>query len=272
MSEVTALTVAFAENHPDEIATFLAHRPAMEMLQFVAELPDAVAAAVVGRLAQGTAIIVLEAADQNQISRWMASAAPEDALNILLHIPETRRPDVLAAIRDRKLRRNLERLILYPDRTVGALANPSAPRLTDSTTVGEAIRLLRAGHSAEQEPVWIVDNHGRLRGLLDLGRLLNARSERTLLEDCLVPLIPLRAETSLPAANDAREWLTYSTLPVVDRDHHLLGALSRQRLLGKLTTAGQERGLADGLSVLAAGYFRFMAICIADLLPGGKRR
>ena len=272
MSEVTALTVAFAENHPDEIATFLAHRPPMELLQIVAELPDAVATAVVGRLPQGTAIIVLEAANQAQIARWMACAAPEDALNILLHVPGTRRPEVLAAIRDRKLRRTLERLILYPDRSVGALANPSAPRLTDSTPVGEAIRLLRAGHSADQEPVWIVDNQGRLRGLLDLGRLLNAGSERTLLEECLVPLIPLRAETSLPAASDAREWLKYSTLPVVDRDNHLLGALSRQRLLSKLTASGRQRGLADGVSALAAGYIRFMATCLADLLPGGPRR
>ncbi|MBX3705588.1 MAG: magnesium transporter [Pseudomonadales bacterium] len=270
MADADALTVAFAREHPEEVAALLARASAAEVLRVVADLPGELAPGVVARLGRTSARMVLDATDSTRVADWLSGAATEDAMSLLVQLDPGRRAEVLAEVRDRRLKRNLERLLVYPERTVGAIANPSVPRLGDGVTVGDAVRLLRRDAEQTDEPVWIVDAAGRLRGVLDFARILNARSEHTTLRDCAIVVLPLRAETSLKAAADAREWLKHAILPVVDGNNYLLGALSRQRLMAEVESSRREQGLTDGIATVAAAYIRFMASALADLLSGRR--
>ncbi len=171
------------------------------------------------------------------------------------------------------MRRTLERLVVYPRRTVGALVDPTVTRLQSATKLSRAIEMLRAGDQDELEWIWIVDDESRYVGLLDIGKALLSRSEQSRVEELTVPLEPLRAETSLVAARDIGEWVRHPELPVVDHKNHLLGALSRQRLIEALEHEGpSNHGLLDGLGSLTEAYFRVMGACLGGLLGQGSRR
>ncbi|MEZ5557905.1 MAG: CBS domain-containing protein [Pseudomonadales bacterium] len=271
MPDANPLQLAFARKHPAELAGYLAEQPMVGLVEALNGLPVDVGASVIARLPHVLVVQLLATQSDEAVSRWLERAALDDALILVLHLDETRRARVLAALPIRHMRRTLEQLVIYPRKTVGALVDPTVVRLAASTPLGQAIDRLRAGNDGTAEWIWLVDDQGRYVGLLDLSRALLARSEHLPVGELAVPLNALRAETALVAALDAPEWLQHPELPVVDHLNHLLGSISRERLVRELQQeAPRESGLADGIGALAYQYFRVMNACLGELL-GGRR-
>lgn len=267
MTQLNPLAAAFARNHPQEVAAHLAAQPDDALLRGLAALPTDAVAAVVGKLPHNLAVRVLTRQSNEIIAEWLSQAELNDALTVVLHLQQGRRSDVLATLPIRHMRRALERLVIYPQKTVGALVDPTVVRLTAQTTLQVAIATLQAGEYGEQEWIWIVDGNSRYVGLLDLSRALLAKSDQFAVGELAIPLEALRAETGLDAARDVKEWLKHPELPVVDHQNHLLGGLSRERLMtALLQDAPSEFGVIDGVTALTNQYFRVMRLCLNDLL------
>lgn len=274
MTPANPLKLAYARRYPAEVASQLAQRGGEETAHTLDGLPDEVAAAVIARLPHGIGIRVLAGQADERIAAWLGAAGLDHALAILLHVDAGRRTRILDALPGRRTRRVLRRLVIFPADTVGASLNPAAMRLDADMQLGEAVELMRGDESETERVVWLVDDEGHYLGRLDLGRALAARSERSRLREFLVSVKPLRAETTLAGARDFSEWLEHAELPVVDELGHLLGSITRARLMAKLGTAHRsDPGLADGISDLARQYFRIMGICLGDLfgMPGTRR-
>lgn len=271
MSAGHPLREAFARDHPGEFAALLAGLSHDELLEALNGLPADAGAGVIARLPHAMSVRILASRSDEVVSAWLARAALDDALTLVLHLDEDRRERILATIPLRHMRRTLERLVVYPRKTVGALVDPTAVKLQASTTLEQAIELLRAGQHGEMEWIWVVDAESRYVGLLDLAAALLARSHQMPVGELAVRLEPLRAETSLLTARDVGEWMKHPELAVVDHQGHLLGALSRERLMQTLRDeAPREVGIVDGLTSLTEAYFRVMGLCLGDLL--GQRR
>lgn len=236
-------------------------------------LPADAAACVIAKLPHGLAVNLLAGQEDAVVSEWLSQAALDDALTLVLHLRPERRERILATIPIRHMRRTLERLVVYPRRTVGAVVDPTVVRVSAATSLDEAVALLRAGDQGDLQWIWIVDTQGGYLGMLDLSKALLARSGNYTVSELAVALPPLLAETTLAAARDANEWLRHPELPVVDHQNHLLGALSRERLMAALAEdAPAEQGLTDGILSLVDDYFRVMAACLGDLFgPRGSR-
>ena len=266
------LKVAFARQHPEELATWLAARSHDELIQALHGLPADAGAAVIAKLPHTVSVKLLASQSDEAVSAWLAQAALDDALTLVLHLDESRRGHILATLPIRHMRRSLERLVVYPQKTVGALVDPTVVRINASTSLQDAIDTLRAGDYHEQEWIWIVDNEGRYVGLLDMSKALLARSDQFQVDELAIRLEPLRAETALAAARNLSEWLKHPELPVVDHLNHLLGALSRQRLMDALRDESPEEfGIFDGLTALTNQYFRVLGQCLGDLLGFRER-
>jgi Mg/Co/Ni transporter MgtE len=266
MTQFSPLKVAFARNHPEELATYLSGRTHDELLQGLAGMPADAGAAVTARLPDAMLVKLLATQSDEVVSSWVSQASLDDALTLVLHLDERRRAGILASVPIRHMRRTLERLVVYPQRTVGALVDPTVVRLTASTSLHEGIMMLRAG-GEEPAWIWIVDGDGRYLGLLDFGKALVARSDQHPVGELAIRLEPLRAETALAAARDLSDWLKHPELPVVDHLNHLLGALSRQRLMDALAQeTPTEYGILDGVTTLTNQYFRVLGMCLDDLL------
>lgn len=269
MTGPSPLKIAFASRHPDELAAYLAGQSQETLVAALADLPADACAGVVAKLPHALSTRLIASESDATVADWVARASLDNALTLVLHLDEARRGNVLRLLSDRRLRRTLERVVVYPRRTVGALMNPTVVRLVASTSLDEAIDLLRVGDETPHEWIWIVDGEGRYVGLLDMSKALLARAERFRVGELAIRLEPLRAETTLAAARDVDEWLKHPELPVVDHLDHLLGTLSRERLMEALKgERPREQGIVDGLTALTNEYFRVMRICLSDLLGG----
>jgi len=252
MSSANPLKLAYAREHPGDLATYLATQGTEAINEALEGLPPETAAAVVAKLPQGQALRTLAAHGNEVLMTWLDAAESEHALALLLHLDDAWRASVLAALSSRRKRRTLERLLYYPRETVGALANPSVMRLNGNMLLEEAIAVLQGQDPDPEAVVWVVDDT----------------------DDYLVSLSPLQADTSLSDARDLKEWLRHTQLPVTDRKGRFLGALGRRQLVSALSGVhGSGHGLVDNLGDMARQYFRIMAVCLDDLfgLRGGKR-
>lgn len=273
MNPISPLKFAYARRFPGEVAIHLSRYGSEETVQTLEGLPDDVAAAVISRLPHGSAIRALAGQSDERIAAWLGAAALDHALAIVLHVDAGRRAGILDALPGRRTRRTLQRLVVFPTDTVGANLNPAARRLASDMRLGEAVELLRRDEPESEQAIWLVDGEGNYVGQLDAGRALAARSDRSRLGEFLVAIRPLRAETKLTTARDYAEWLEHPELPVIDGLGHLLGSISRARLMAKLgSTNASEAGLADGIGELARQYFRIMGICLGDLFDTRRTR
>jgi len=267
------LTLAFARNHPAEMASFLAAGPADVLSETVLALPEAEAAAVASHLPPEPAGDLLRHIDDAKAARWIAAGSVGEAVNLVVRLDPARREHVLGHIPDRTLRHRIERLVVYPRRTLGALADATATRLNGAAPLREAVAILKAQQNLDHQPVWVVDADGRLLGQLDLARALVASREETRVGDCLITISPLPAESALLDAHDDPRWTQHLILPVVDYDGHLLGHVSREQLLEALSEdSPHASSVGEAVSTLANQYLRFLSESLADLLGGRQSR
>lgn len=266
MAAIHPLKLAYAREYPGELATFLATRGSGAVLQAVADLPAETAAPLVARLPHHHALAVLGEQDDDTLIHWLSVAGADHALTLLLHIEASRRSRILQGLPGRRMRRTLERLVVYPPDKVGALADPSAMQLNAGMLVADAVALLREHAPDPAQPVWLVDDGGGYLGRLDLGGALMARTDTATLSAFLIPVEALRAETRLANARDFPQWLRHTILPVTDHLNHLLGSLSREALMAALAGGNAtENSLGQSMNELTGQYFRVMGICLGAL-------
>lgn len=268
------LKLAFAREYPGELAAYAASQGADAVGQALDGLPADAASAVVATLPHGHAVRVLAGCDDKCVSEWVNAASLDHALALLLHVAEERRTDILDRVSDRRVRRNLKRLVVYRGGTIGSLVNPAAMRLNASLPLAEAVAILQEDEPGPDQSIWLVNEAGVYLGLLDLSSVLASRSDSLKLRKFLVPVRALRAETELGSARDFEEWQAHPELPVVDELDHLLGSVSRGRLISALAGARvTNRGLVEDIGELVRQYFRVMGLCLSELfsLGGGKR-
>jgi magnesium transporter len=274
MQDLNPLELAYAREYPGEVAAFLAAQGDEAIARVLAGLPQQESAAVVARLPNGHATRILAEQEDANVAGWLDAASENHALALLLHLDDSRRARVLNLLPRPRMRQALERLLNYPQSSVGALVNAVAIKLDADMLLADAVAVLRADAPGPEQPIWLVDGQSRYIGRLDLGRAMVTASDKLRLSELLIAVRPLRAETSLASALDFPEWQSYLELPVVDRHDHLLGTLSRARLAAALGGGdGADQGLAAGVSELTRQYFRVIAICLGDLLglPGRTR-
>lgn len=270
---INPLAHAYARRFPAEVAAHLIKHDATVIAETLDGLPDNVAAGVMARMPHGHAVRILSARDDASIATWIDAAGLDHALTILLHVGTDRRERVLECLSSRRTRRALRKLVVYPPDTAGAALNPAAPRLEASLSLADAVEFLRSDDLEPERVIWLVDGDGKYRGLLDSARALAARTQRAALDEFLVRVKALRAETTLTNARDANQWLEHAELPVIDEHGHLLGSITRARLMAALGRGETgDSGLVDGMGALAHQYFRVLAICLDDIFDARRPR
>jgi len=143
---------------------------------------------------------------------------------LLLHLEEGRRTRILGTISSRRKRRTLERLLVYPRSTVGALVDPTATRLNADIQLDEAVAILRGEDQKGKEVVWLVGEDDTYLGRLDLRSALAASSGQLPLRRLLTQARSLQADTTLRDARDFPEWLRHIRLAVTDHSGRFLGS------------------------------------------------
>ncbi|UCH54134.1 MAG: magnesium transporter, partial [Pseudomonadota bacterium] len=144
-------------------------------------------------------------------------------------------------------------LLRYPEDSVGALADTEVLAVLPSLPVREVLARLRTARDGVGDFLYLVDEERRLRACLRPASLLHATGTLSVgaLEAARVPVLP--AQAAPQSVSDHPGWNSHSTLPVVDRDGRLIGALRQSVLMQSLShpVAKSETNQPSALAALA---------------------
>jgi len=169
---------------------------------------------------------ILALIEDEKVSRVIARADPDDAVTFIDSLPEERREKILSLI-DPDSREKVRQLISYPEKTVGRIMTTEYLALLPNTTAQGAIDKIRERGELETFfYLYVVEESGKLVGVVPIRNLVIAPQDRTLQEMMIAD--PIRAEVSMDQEEAARVVSKYEllALPIVDQEGRLVGIIT----------------------------------------------
>ncbi|MBI2349938.1 MAG: magnesium transporter, partial [Deltaproteobacteria bacterium] len=169
---------------------------------------------------------ILALIEDEKVGRVIARADPDDAVTFIDSLPEERREKILSLI-DPDSREKVRQLISYPEETVGRIMTTEYLALLPNTTAQGAIDKIRERGELETFfYLYVVEESGKLVGVVPIRNLVIAPHDRTLREMMIVD--PIRADVSMDQEEAARLVSKYEllALPIVDHEGHLAGIIT----------------------------------------------
>jgi Mg/Co/Ni transporter MgtE len=271
------LTIAFLRAHPTEAARALESLDPRETAALIAAVPGRVAAPVVSRLLPGFAARSVELLSDESAVRLLRRLSTPAAASLLRHLDASRRTRLLGEL-PRATAVACGLLLRYPEDSIGALADTDVLTVLPSTPVRDVLARLRSARDDAGDFFYVVDEERRLRVCLRPAALLHATGTLSVgaLEPARVPVLP--AQAAPRSVRDHPGWSSHSTLPVVDRDGRLIGALRQSVLMQALARAPSDARLAaEPRAITAVAEASWTAIAtllqaLVSWLPGSRHR
>ena len=225
-----------AQRHPAEVAELLHRLPEREAVSLLRELYKVRAAAdSLEEMDPDEAADLLEELPEDEATIIISRMEPDDAVDVLEEFPRAEVDEILRHLEamDRDKARTLRELLKYPPDTAGGLMSPEYVALPAHITAQEAIeRLRRVAEEAETVYyVYVVDEAGRLLGVLSLRDLVFARPDTPIREIMRPEVVTLSPEMSADEVARAFDKYGYLAFPVVDKRGRLLGIVTMDDIL-----------------------------------------
>ncbi|QGU04285.1 magnesium transporter MgtE N-terminal domain-containing protein [Corynebacterium comes] len=237
---IAELIATFDRMRPADVANYLHAMTPGQRHQLASELNDERLADILQELPEDHQAELLETLDIERAADVLEEMDPDDAADILQELPDNK-AEVLLELMDPEESAPVRRLMSFSPDTVGALMTPEPLILTPQTTVAEALALARDPElpTSLASMVFVVrpptaTPTGKYLGCVHMQKLLR-EPPSTLIGGILDPdLPPLYADDDQETA--ARYFATYNLVcgPVLDENHHLLGAVAVDDLLDHL--------------------------------------
>jgi len=180
------------------------------------ELPDALLADL------------LEQLDDGRVSLIITRLPSDDAYRLLSLMPEERRGAILERVPAER-RAELDRHLRYPPGTAGALMTTRVLALQEGATADSTIsEMRRLGDAIEEASyLYVVDDGGRLRGIVPLRRLLAAPPDQVLGELMMEDPVSVSAHADQEEVAQLVSKYNLLAIPVLDDgDGRLLGVIT----------------------------------------------
>lgn len=241
MSDPIAL--AFVENHPDAATRVLMRLETGLIAGFLAQLPSAAAAPVLERMTPQLARGTLERMSIEAGAALLARVSMQAAATLLRGIEGGLQRDLLQALPTR-VALAVRLIVRYPQGMVGALIDPDVFTAPVDFTVGQTIKLLRRSSQGVPNPLYVLDETGRLRGMIDPGALLIVEQGRRIRELLKPVPMALHARAGVNTVRHLSLWCQLDALPVVNYAGRFQGVLRRTAVQDKVleAQAGDDRG------------------------------
>lgn len=215
------------KSHPADIALlFKGLEPAEVRLLFDVLFSARRAAKTLKELPPDLLPDILALIEDEKVARVIARADPDDAVTFTDSLPEERKEKVLALV-DPDSRERVRQLISYPEGTVGRIMTTDYLALLPNTTAQGAIDKIRERGELETFfYLYVVEESGRLVGVVPIRNLVVAPQDRTLGEMMIAD--PIRAEVMMDQEEAARVVSKYEllALPIVDQEGRLVGIIT----------------------------------------------
>ncbi len=251
----------FARNAPENFAKTLAETSIEDIAAVLDQLPEASAAAVLAKLSSHMMDELLTESSPNHLA-WIARSSLDDAKAILAQLPRERRTNLVRKLPNGNQKIALKRFLSYPNHSLGRYVSNEVIVVPEDTPTDKLLDTLRTNSPAL--PVVIVDDDGRYVGLLDTRRMIADNSNHSA-KKYANPVNPLNAESPLRDALEAVQWQWHSVLAAVDHEGHVLGVITREKLLKSLAIAPEPGRPFDSLISIFALYVKALVSLLESL-------
>lgn len=224
MQAVRQLSREFIRSHPSEATRILETLPPGEASALLEELPPRLAAMSLSRMNGVVAAERLVQVSGERVGGIVGELGPEAAAGLLQGLDTEERDRLLSGVptdRAEQIRRRLR----FPSGTAGAIMDSKVLTVASGISVGQALRLVRQSPRHLRFYLYVLDEEGRLDGVVSLRELMLAQPSQ------LLEAIMKRTVVSLAATDERARivghagWRVHHILPVVDRQRRFLGVV-----------------------------------------------
>ena len=200
-------------------------------------------------LDQARQVEILETAAPEETSQVIADMAPDDRVD-LLKLVDPAAVERLLPLVPTEERRDINRLSLYPEGTAGSLMTTNVARLSESVTVGDALKeiALQTQNHETIYYIYVVDSENHLRGLITARQLLmHLGTPDELVTDLMQrDLVTVEATDDQEAVASKVADYNFMAIPVVDHEHHLVGIITHDDVIDVLREEAEEDAYRAG--------------------------
>ena len=226
-------------------------------------------------LGEEKAVSILKGVSIELSSRAFNSINPRFGANLVTNLPEemaaqilgkmevTRAAELILCIQRQEDRERfleliepaqadqIRRLTTYPEDTAGRMMTPTFFAFNHQIKVSEAIQKLRsmARKKVPVSYIYVTDSENRLAGVLNIRELVLAEGPAPLQSIMIPNVFSVEASMDREKVIQALSGRSFVSVPVVDKNNHLLGTIKTDELIA----SAQEEATEDIQKMFGAG-------------------
>jgi Mg/Co/Ni transporter MgtE len=234
------LIATYSELRPAELASALLGLPGERMIQVAEELDDERLAGVLEELPEEEQIDIIQELDDERAAEVLDLMEPDDAADLMANLPEARTEAILELM-DEEEADDLRRLMQYGEFTAGGLMTTEPIICSAEATVAEAMALIRRSEVAPALAASVFVTlppfetvTGRYLGMVHFQRMLRYPPHERLGTILDTETEPLTEDTHISQIHRTLANYNLVSLPVVDKDSHLIGVVTVDDVLDHL--------------------------------------
>ncbi len=235
-----ALAMAFVRAHVQEAARAAEELDSEDMAGLLTRLPENEASRLLAAVLPSAAAQALERMDQARAAALVLHMDPQWAGALLARMGEAGSRRLLESLAPGPAR-EIKTLMSYPEDSAGSLMDPRVPVFRPNTQVREILGQLHLEGIKRVDDVYVVDEEGVLTGSVALQEVAAAQPETELGSLLKGGTVSIHAMAPRDEVLEIFSRVRMATLPVVDSDRKLLGAIPNEELV----TASAEEVSAD---------------------------
>jgi len=234
------LIATYSDMLPADLASALMDLPEERMIEVAEELDDERLADVLEELPEEEQIEILQDLDDERAAEVLDLMQPDDAADLMQNLPGDRAEAILDLM-DEEEADDIRRLMSFGEFTAGGLMTTEPVICAADATVAEAMALIRRKEVAPALAASIFvtlppheTTTGRYLGMVHFQKLLRYPPHERLGALLDTDVEPVTADTHISKIHRTLANYNLVALPVVDKEHRLIGVLTVDDVLDHL--------------------------------------
>lgn len=238
--------------HPADLAEILDQLDPEESIQFYQFLDKEIAGDVLVEMEEDVREKFLTQFTSKEIAQdFIENMASDDAADIISELPDSVKDEVISHIEDAEQASDIVDLLNYDEDTAGGLMAKELIAVNINWSIQKCIKEVRK-QAEEIEDVYttyVIDDRGKLLGLLSLKKLLLTPEEAKVSDIYKKDIVFVEASTSSEEVSNIMEKYDLVVVPVVDKLGRLLGRITIDDVVDVIKEeAEKDFQLASGIS------------------------